>query len=160
MITLLPATVDHLLAFQRDPAEFAALIGGAVPEGWPEFPEAFDFTVSTLQAHPEQAQWWMHFFLEDGNLVGSGGFVGPPQERTVEIGYEIAPRHRGRGLATAAATAMVDKARATGDVDAVIAHTLAEDNPSTGVLRKIGFSWAGALTHPEDGELWRWRLVF
>ena len=152
---MIPATVQHLEALQVEPEAFAALIGSPVPAGWPEFPEAVDFTLATLRDRPHEHQWWMHFFLADGVLVGSGGFVGPPSDGTVEIGYEIAPAFRGRGYATAAARAMVAKAATTG-VAMVIAHTLPTDNPSTRVLRKVGFTFAGEVATEADGTVWRW----
>jgi RimJ/RimL family protein N-acetyltransferase len=101
----------------------------------------------------------MHFFLlPDTTLIGSGGYVGPPQDGVVEFGYEVAPAFRGKGLGAAAAKAMVDKATATGQVSTVIAHTLAHENPSTGVLRHLGFAKTAELVDPEDGPIWRWEL--
>ena len=158
-VRLVAATVQGLEAFQRDPAEFAALIGSPIPAGWPQFPEGMEFTVDKLREGPEQADWWLHYFLDaDGKIVGSGGFVGPPDDGVVEIGYEIAPEFRLRGYATAAARAMVDKARATGVVHTVIAHTLADENPSTRVLRRIGFRLAAEVPDEEEGTVWRWEL--
>lgn len=157
-IVLVPATVAHLVALQSDPTAFGRLIGSTVPEGWPEFPESIVFTLDRLRDHPNDADWWMHFFVSGDALVGSGGFVGPPQDGVVEIGYELAPAFRGKGLGTAAARALVEKARATGTVTKVIANTLAHDNPSTGVLRHLGFGWTRELVDPEDGPIWRWEL--
>jgi RimJ/RimL family protein N-acetyltransferase len=158
-VRLLPATVEHLVALQSDPSVFGRLIGSAVPEGWPEFPESIGFTLDRLREHPDEGDWWMHFFLAADALVGSGGFVGPPQDGVVEIGYELAPAFRGNGLGTAAAAALVEKARATGAATLVIAHTLAHDNPSTGVLRRLGFRWVRELVDPEEGPIWRWELT-
>ena len=156
---LVAATIEGLEAFQRDPAEFSALIGSPIPAGWPEFPEAIEFTVEKLREGPDQADWWMHYILDaDGHIVGSGGFVGPPDNGVIEIGYEIAPEFRRRGYATAAARAMVDRATATGAVHAVIAHTLAEENPSTRVLRRIGFHFKAEVPDEEQGTVWRWEL--
>jgi RimJ/RimL family protein N-acetyltransferase len=159
-IRLLPATLAHLEALERDRAEFAALVGSPAPDGWPEFPEGIAFTRERLTEHPEQGEWWMQFFLDatDGTLVGSGGFVGPPRDREVEIGYEVAPAHRGRGYGAAAAAAMVEKARASGEVDAVIAHTLAADTPSSRLLARLDFVRVAELDSDEDGRIWRWRL--
>jgi RimJ/RimL family protein N-acetyltransferase len=158
-VRLLPATVEHLVTLQSDPSAFGRLIGSAVPEGWPEFPESIGFTLDRLREHPDEGDWWMHFFVSQDALIGSGGFVGPPQDGVVEIGYELAPAFRGKGLGTAAAGALVEKARATGAVTTVIANTLAHDNPSTGVLRRLGFRWVRELFDPEDGPIWRWELV-
>ena len=84
--------------------------------------------------------------------------MGPPQDGVVEFGYEVAPAFRGKGLGVAVAKAMVDKATATGQVSTVIAHTLANENPSTGVLRHLGFAKRAQLVDPEDGPIWRWEL--
>jgi RimJ/RimL family protein N-acetyltransferase len=101
----------------------------------------------------------MQFFIDDGSgtLVGSGGFAAPPADRTVEIGYEIAPAFRGRGLGIASARALIDRALASGAVDEVIAHTLPETNPSTGVLAALGFKLVEEQEHAEDGAVWEWR---
>lgn len=160
-VIVLPATIEHLTALRTDRDAFGELLGSAVPEGWPEFPESIDFTIDKLTAHPHQSDWWMHFFLADGGavLVGSGGFAGPPRGGVVEIGYEIAPEYRDRGMATAAARAMIDKAvTSSGSLNTVVAHTLAHENPSTGVLRRIGFTRVAELEDPEDGLVWRWEL--
>jgi [ribosomal protein S5]-alanine N-acetyltransferase len=158
-VDLLPATVEQLEALQSDPTAFGRLICSPVPEGWPEFPESIAFTVDRLREHPDEGDWWMHFFLSGDVLIGSGGFVGPPEDGSVEIGYEIAPAFRGRRLGAAAAKALVDKARATSLVHVVIANTLAHENPSTGVLRRLGFRWAGEHADPEEGRVWRWELL-
>jgi RimJ/RimL family protein N-acetyltransferase len=159
-VVLLPATVEHLVALQSDPSAFGRLIGSPVPGGWPQFPESIEFTIARLREHPDQAEWWMHFFLlPDSTLIGSGGYVGPPQDGVVEFGYELAPEFRGQGLGIAAAKAMVAKAAATGDVSRVIAHTLAHENPSTGVLRNLGFTKTRELIDPDDGPVWRWELA-
>lgn len=159
---MLPASVEHLTALRDDRTAFGELLGCAVPDGWPEFPESIEFTIDQLTEHPHQAGWWMHFFLADGGavLVGSGGFVGPPHDGVVEIGYEIAPEFRGRGYATAAARAMIDKAKtATGRLTTVVAHTLAHENPSTAVLRRLGFTRVAEIEDSDDGPLWRWEVA-
>jgi RimJ/RimL family protein N-acetyltransferase len=159
-VRLLTATPDHFAAFARSRGDLAALVGSRVPDGWPEFPEAFDFTAQRLAQQPEESAWWMQFFMDatTGQLVGSGGYTGPPAGRRVEIGYEIAPEFRGLGLGAAAAAALVDRAFSTGLVDAVIAHTLPGRNPSTGVLTSLGFERDGEVEDPHEGTVWRWQL--
>jgi [ribosomal protein S5]-alanine N-acetyltransferase len=158
IVRLLPVTVEHLDACRREPVELGMLLGTSVPDGWPEFPEAIDFTSERLREHPEEGEWWMHFFFDDesGALVGSGGFAGPPRDGVVEIGYEVAPEFRGLGYGSAAVAALVEKAAAAG-VTAVTAHTLATESPSTGALRRQGFELVEELVDPDDGEVWRWR---
>jgi ribosomal-protein-alanine N-acetyltransferase len=158
-VRLVPATIALLSAYLREPDEMAVLLATPLPEGWPEFPEAFPNTLKMLREHPEHAQWWMYLFLdsESGTLVGSGGFAGEPVDGTVEIGYEIAPAYRRRGYGSAAARALVEKALASGQVRSVIAHTLASDERSAGVLRRNNFVEIGRVSHPDDGDLVRWR---
>jgi ribosomal-protein-alanine N-acetyltransferase len=92
-------------------------------------------------------------------LVGNGGFTGEPDDSgAVEIGYEIAPKHRNRGFATEAARAMIDYAFTHEEVRAVAAHTLAETNASNSVLRKVGMTFVAEADHPEVGKTWRWRI--
>ncbi len=159
-IALVLATADHLRAFTRSPTELAEILGLSIPDGWPEFPEAIEFTLAQLEARTAPSIWSMHFFADTvaAQLVGSGGYAFAPTDRVTEIGYEVAPEHRGRGVATAAATLMVEQAFDSGEVDAVLAHTLAEENPSTGVLQRLGFVKVAELADPEVGTTWEWRL--
>ena len=161
-VRLVAATVPLLEALTTDPATFSEMIGSPVPDGWPEFPEAIPSTLDFLQhASESDRPWSMQLFVEtsSGALVGSGGFATPPDDRTVEIGYEIAPGFRGRGLGAASARALVDRAHQSGQVDRVVAHTLAGPNASTGVLLRIGFEHIGEQEDPEAGLIWRWRWV-
>jgi ribosomal-protein-alanine N-acetyltransferase len=86
-----------------------------------------------------------------------GGFKGRPSAGTVEIGYEIAESRRRRGLATAAARAMLNEAFADPHVDAVLAHTLPEPNSSNRILENLGFRFDGQ-TFEGDEQVWRFRL--
>ncbi len=160
-VVLVPATPPLLEALERDRDGFAALLGAMVPDGWPEFPESIAWVRERLTENPENAQWLMQFFLdaESSALVGSGGYVGPPRDRTVEIGYQIAPAFRGRRFCVGAAVALVERAAGTGQVDQVIAHTLPRENPSTRVLAALGFGRDGEAVDPDEGTVWRWRLV-
>ena len=141
-VRLVPATVALLDALNEDRTRFEELMGSPVPDGWPEFPEAIGFTLEHLQNAPQASHVWsMQFFVdpETGRLLGSGGFAGPPVDRVVEIGYEVAPGFRGHGFGTAAARALIEHAVASGEVDHVIAHTRPGPNASTGVLLALGF---------------------
>ena len=159
-VRLVPATVRLLNALNEDRRLFCELLGSPVPDGWPEFPEAIGFTLDRLQNAPEADRTWsMQFFVDPATvrLLGSGGFVARPVDRTVEIGYEVAPDFRGHGFGTAAARALVERAVASGEVDHVIAHTLPGPNGSTGVLLSLGFEHVADQEDPEVGTVWEWR---
>jgi RimJ/RimL family protein N-acetyltransferase len=66
--------------------------------------------------------------------------------------------HRPRACSTEAARGMIAYAFSHPHVTRVDVHTLAERNPSTVVLEKIGMKFAGPVIDPEDGEIWRWSL--
>ena len=158
-VRLLAATVPLLNALNEDRSLFAEMVGSPVPDGWPEFPEAIGFTLEHLRTASEaERSWSMQFFVDptNGRLLGSGGFAAPPVARTVEIGYEVAPEFRGRGIGVAAARALVERAVAS-EVDQVIAHTLPGPNPSTGVLVSLGFEHVDDQVDPEVGAVWEWR---
>ncbi len=159
-VRLVAATERSLSALTDDPVRFSELVGSPVPSGWPEFPEAIAFTVQHLQSASEtERPWSMQYFIDmvTGRLVGSGGFAAPPRERTVEIGYEVAPEFRGHGFGTAGARALVERAVASGEVDHVVAHTLPGPNPSTGVLTSLAFEHVADQQDPDVGTVWEWR---
>jgi RimJ/RimL family protein N-acetyltransferase len=160
-VTVRPATLAELQTLESDRKGFAEMIGSAVPDNWPVKHEMFSYAVERLSQHPEDASWLIYFFFDHaGSLVGSGGNHGPPVNRNVEIGYEIAPAVKGRKLGSAAAARLVDRAFATGAVDTVIAKTVAdEENPSVTILKRLGFRFVTPLPDPESGgQLWWWEL--
>jgi ribosomal-protein-alanine N-acetyltransferase len=70
-------------------------------------------------------------------------FFGPPNDRTVEIGYSIVPEHRRRGYATEAARALIAWARGQAGVDTVLARCNDDNQPSIRTLERLGFARAG-----------------
>ena len=40
----------------------------------------------------------------------------------------------------------------------IAAQTLPEENASTSILRKLGFRLHGSVHHPDNREIWEWRL--
>jgi RimJ/RimL family protein N-acetyltransferase len=159
MMRLVPATATLLDAAIVGDEALARAIGCPVTPGWVTFVEALPAARAGVVDDPERARWGTRFFVagDPSALVGWGGFKGPPDGGTVEIGYEIAASVQGRGLATAAARAMVDEAFADAGVSKVSAHTLAEENASNRVLAKLGFARVAEVL--DDGTLtWRYEL--
>lgn len=159
VIRLVPAAVELLDAAVIGDDALARVLGHDVVPGWVTFRQALQATRDALASSPGTPAWGPRFFVsaEPLELVGWGGFKGAPADGVVEIGYEIAEGRRGRGLATAAAGAMVAEAFADEQVGRVIAHTLPERNASNRVLQNLGFRHDGQSL--EDGELvWRYVL--
>jgi len=156
-ITLVTADPDWLEALVEGDEVFTSRFHVHVEPGWAGFPEALPHTAAEARRSPHDP-WGTHLILgADGSLIGLGGYKGPPADGRVEIGYAVAPARRGRGIATAAVEELVRRARDR-DVRTVVAHTLAEDNPSTSVLRRSGFTLTAEVHDPEDGPIWRWEL--
>lgn len=156
-VTIEAATPAHLRLLLSDVPGFESSYALRVAPGYLEFDGALASSLAALE-DGMPARWWTHLFVHaaDRALIGIGGYTGPPENGTVEIGYCIAPAYRGRGLATAAAAELINRAGAAG-VRTVQAHTLAQANASTGVLGGLGFTRAAEIDS-EDGPLWRWEL--
>jgi RimJ/RimL family protein N-acetyltransferase len=160
---LVPATLPMLEAIvEENWPVLSSLLGGVdLADHWTHFPEALIWMRDYAREHATDMRWWNYLIIHrhDARLVGTCGYKGSPTlDGAVEIGYEIADDYQGRGLATEAARALVDHAFTYPEVKAVLAHTLAEENASCGLLRKIGFQFAGEQTDIEDGKIWEWRL--
>jgi [ribosomal protein S5]-alanine N-acetyltransferase len=160
-LKLIPCELKHFETILNDSQEFARQLDVSIVDGWTSFPEALPYGHKYLKAHPEALEWWTYLFVHtaDKALIGLGGYKGQPDASgMVEIGYEIAPAYRERGLATEAARGLVDHAFSQPPAKIVDAHTLAEINPSTKVLEKIGLKNIATIEDPDDGALWHWRL--
>lgn len=158
VVQVSPARLDWLEALAEGDHVFTKRFGIAVEAGWAGFPEALPAIVEVVRQQPEDPWGTQLFFDDDGTLVGLGGYYGPPVNGMVEVGYAVAPSRQGRGIATAAVEILVGRAAEAG-VPLVVAHTLAEVNPSTGVLGKAGFVRTSAHNDPDLGEVWRWERV-
>lgn len=107
-------------------------------------------------------QWPFYFFVlpAESALVGSGGFNEVPNPHgEVQIGYEIAPRYRNRGLATAAVLQLVRYAFSQYGTEVVVAYTHATKDASSAVLSRAGLSFAGVHSMPAWGSMARWQLL-
>ena len=160
---LIPSTLPLLdaVAEQNWPALSAALGGVDIAENWNHFPEAQAWMRDYLHEHPDEIEWWNYLIVHrtDTCLIGTCGYKGAPTpDGIVEIGYEIADRYQGLGLATETARALVELAFRHDAVQVILAHTLAEENASAAVLRKLGFSFVEEIFDLEDGKIWQWRL--
>ena len=160
-LKLIPSELSHFEAIINDPTRLERMLGVSIADEWISFPEAIPYSYEYLKANPDALGWWMYLFVhaKEKMLIGMGGFKGKADEAgMVEIGYGIAPAYRHRGLATEAAQGLIDYAFSHAQIKMVDAHTLAEINPSTKVLERVGMNRLGTVHDPDDGEVWHWRL--
>ncbi len=160
---LIPADLAKLEAIvAEDWPTLSALLGGVdMAEHWLHFPEAMVWMRDYLQEFEADISWWNYLILhrQDVRLIGTCGYKGAPSlEGEVEIGYEIAEQYQGRGLGTETAQGLVEHAFQDVGVQFITAHTLAEENASNTLLKKIGFQFTGEYVDIEDGNIWGWRL--
>ncbi len=94
VIRLVPVTVDLLDAAMVDDDALVRALGHDVAPGWVTFREALQATHDAIAAAPTISAWGARFFVagEPLELVGWGGFKGPPEEGVVEI--ELRDRRR------------------------------------------------------------------
>jgi RimJ/RimL family protein N-acetyltransferase len=102
--------------------------------------------------------WVGYLALQGLQLVGTCAFTKAPQDGRVEIAYFTFPECEGRGIATAMAKKLIEIAKASGDHVLVFAHTLPVVNASNSILKKLGFVFAGEVSHSEEGTVWEWQL--
>ncbi len=133
------------------------------PENWTEFGlQPLAYAYDQVRQLPVSEKWWAYLPVHkaDRRLIGSCGYKGlPDEEGVVEIGYEISPPYRRRGLAGEIARALVEHASRQPGVRIVQAHTLAQENPSVRVLKNCGFAFVQEIDDPDDGRIWQWRYV-
>lgn len=136
-----------------DAATVAAIRSGERRPDWhPDFPRDDDVGAASLWR--EGDPWGPRSIVYDGATVGSIGFFGPPEPATdgvpeAEVGYGLVEPARGRGLATEALAALLQRADLAGvRVRAAVAPANAA---SLRVLAKAGFT--GLRGANEDGEL-------
>jgi RimJ/RimL family protein N-acetyltransferase len=124
--------------------EATALHAGKPLPGWtfaPDYPlpDTRDGVGFLVRHGVEEYGFFLAVRRDDGLVVGEIGFVGPPKEGAVTIGYAVAPSARRQGYATEAIAAVSEWALAQPEVDEVRAQTLPDNEPSIRALLRCGF---------------------
>ncbi|MFJ8858107.1 GNAT family N-acetyltransferase [Streptomyces sp. NPDC102451] len=137
---------DHapaLLAFEEENRAFFA---AAVPDRGDAFFAGFDARLAELLG--EQAAGMHHFHIladGDGAVLGRINLV-DVAGGSAELGYRIAERATGRGLATWAVREVCTPAFAEYGLTVLRARTTVDNAGSRAVLARTGFVQAGAIT--------------
>lgn len=162
-VEIVPCSVEHLEKLIEGESAFFEVyrfqvVDRYLPRG---FRAVLQHSLNEMQAKQIWHPWlcYLFFFRPDRVIVGLGGFKSVPDDnRTVEIGYSVAPSYQNRGVATSAVKQLIEIAIASPLVDCVCAHTLAEPNASTRVLQKCGMTKVAESIDPEDGAVWKWEI--
>ncbi|WP_236788247.1 GNAT family N-acetyltransferase [Amycolatopsis sp. GM8] len=143
------------LTLERDLDALAGLLGVEVSQEWADLIPARE-NLKAIHDEPDAQPWLSRGIVlrEAGALIGEVGFHNPPDElAVVELGYEVLPAFRRRGVATEAIRALTDWAFATGDASTVYV-TIAHDNAaSIGLVQSLGFTFQEDYHDPVDGQL-------
>ncbi len=161
-LRLLPCDDTIFDAIKMGGGVLSQTIGANVPKKWSQYRDTYAPAYLRWKAHKPLRDWWVHLIVyrPDNMLVGSCGYKGEPDaEGRVEIGYEVRPSHQNLGIATEAAQGLVKHAFTHEEVKKVIAHTLPEENYSTRILQKTGFTRTDDFNDPDDGLMWRWEIL-
>jgi ribosomal-protein-alanine N-acetyltransferase len=159
LVTMSPAFMRASLAGDLDRA--SRLIGLELPAGWPgDSQHLLELRLRQLDRNPKVQPWLVRAMtLRESPtvLVGVIGFhTEPDPAGKVEIGYEVEPPYRRRGLATEAALAMLGWARREHGITHFVASVGPTNTASLALVRKLGFVQTGRQWDERDGE----ELVF
>lgn len=155
-LSIEPIGIEWAEALIVSDASFAERFHIPVEADWSGFEDALPILLEAARA-AGPSKWRPALFFDDGVLVGTGGWKGPPEDGVAEMGYAVAPARQGRGIATAVVQRLIEQPRREG-VRAVIAHTLAEENASTKVLARCGFTRIAEMTDRDDRPISQWKL--
>jgi RimJ/RimL family protein N-acetyltransferase len=155
---LVAATAAHVSAEINDRDAFARLIAAQIPANWPpeSTADALPLFLGWLQAAPAAVGWfgWYALAKEIGApgpvLVGNAGFLGPPRDGAVDVGYSVLPQYQQRGIATEVVGRLLRWAFQESTLLQRIAAETEWSNPaSVRVLNKLGFVPSGQSAHAE-----------
>lgn len=152
-LDLVAASVEHLRAELESFERLGEVLGAEVARGWP--PGVYDqdamrFFLDRLLSDGDEAVGWYGWYGvrraapgQSALLVAAAGYMGPPSEGAVEIGYSVVGAERGAGYATEVAEGLAARALAMPGIERVLAEVHALNTASLKVLGKCGFRQIG-----------------
>ena len=157
-----PADEAALIALDSDPAVMR-YVGS--PPGVRPHDETVERVRQRIAADHGEGGWWIVEGRDDDTFHGVGLLLPMPEGGDVEVGYRLARRAWGCGIATEAASALVDHAFSRLTLPRVVAVVYPDNLPSRRVLAKLGFASNGpreykgahVLHFALDREAWRSR---
>lgn len=136
---------DHgpaLLAFER---ENRAYFAASIPDRGDEYFAHFDERHAALLAGQEAGLDYFHVLVgAGGEVLGRVNLI-EVTDGTAELGYRIAEKAAGRGLATRAVRQVLDLAASAYGLRTVRAETTEDNGASRAVLTRVGFVPTGGI---------------
>jgi RimJ/RimL family protein N-acetyltransferase len=157
-LELVSLSADFMQASLDGRLEWAAgLLGVALPDDWPgDAAHVLRLRVQQLAHDPQSQPWLLRAIVRrepPSCFVGRIGFHAPPDERgAVEVGYTIEPMFRRRGYALEAVEALFGWAAREHGIQHFVASIRPGNQPSLGLVTKLGFVQVGTQWDDIDGE--------
>jgi len=107
-------------------------------------------------APPDPRGWglWLFFYKLERLTVGAASFNGPPLDGEVELGYQVVPAHRRRGLTYEGCKALIEWAFFDSRTLQIVADCESNNIASVNTLEKLGFTVIG-----NNAEQLKWGLT-
>jgi RimJ/RimL family protein N-acetyltransferase len=156
-VRLVPIRTEDLPALERGLVP-ERLSGHALADGLP--PPHVASRIRQYLALGKPAQWvGMHYVVDaDGCCIGGCGFKDVPAQREVEVGYGLAESRRGLGYASAALALLIELAKASEELDALVAYISLDNAASMRVATRAGFVPCERVFHEGEWQM-RYRLT-
>ena len=153
MITFVPLPLPALRALVAGDLAAASEAAGhplsewVLGEKW-----LWEIRVRDIEADPAAEEWIARAAVVDGQVVGAGGFHGPPDdEGRVEVGYSVDPAYRRRGFACEMLAHLIRRAEGDPRVRVVRASIRPDNVASLATIAPFGFVKVGEQWDEVDG---------
>ena len=147
-VSLQPMSVEVLdLLAVGDLAAAGRLIGMPLPPDFWDGQWIWQNFATLIRTEPELACWRTQYLVVLKESIVGHVRLFAPSDREAQIGWHIDPIARRRGLATSAASALIDLARASSHVDRVVALIAPDNVASQRVAVKAGLRPDGEQRH-------------
>lgn len=155
--------LPHLVELDSDPEVLKYILGRA--RNRQEVHDYWGPICADTDADAVGLGWWVGFRRDDDDFLGwwdlSPDAPVPEQPTRAEAGWRLARRHWRQGYATEGAAALLQHGFAARNLRMVWAETMAVNQPSRGVMAKLGMrhvrtdhrSWDDPLPGTEHGEV-------
>jgi len=134
----------------EDAAAFSKLVGdydvakmtGSLPHPFPLY--SAEFKIMYMRRQKQRGLAYPYAITRNGGeLIGVMDLFRSAPDAALEIGYWIGKPYWGQGLSTEAAKAIIQEAKTTLGVQALVAGAFADNPASLRVLQKLGFKPTG-----------------